>query len=49
MIRAIMKQPVPDVVWQRSHSGVPVAGIPCIGIREGDAGRLEVRSNLPLQ
>ena len=49
MVLAIMKLSVSDVVWQRSHSGVPVAGIPCIGIREGDAGRLEVRSNLPLQ
>ena len=49
MVLAIMKLSVSDVVRQGSHSGVPGVGVPCICIREGDAGRLEVRSNLPLQ
>jgi hypothetical protein len=40
MMLAIMKQPVPDVVWHGSRSGVPGVGIPgavmCGGVGRGN-------------
>ena len=42
MMLAVMKQLSPDVVWHGGYAGVPGAGVPRIGMREGGGDRVAV-------